>query len=1147
MLRLVRFCCAGLYSPELEFARKSARRAKLDLLQIGIKLSRSPFIPALLRGGLGMRCSQCHADNPAAARFCGQCGAPLGSACPSCGAGNPPENRFCGQCGAPLDRPGPPASASPLSKPASSLPGEMKQVTVLFCDIVGSTPLSERLGPEAMRDLVSAFLATSLAEVQRYGGVAPQFTGDGFMALFGAPVTLEDHVQRALLAALAIQRALGGTTDAPEADNMDLPVRMGIHTGPVVFGPVGERLPMDYTAIGDTANVAARLQQAADPATILLSEDTYRLAQSYARVEPVGPLSLRGKAGPISAYRLLEISQARAALRASTAARTTAFINRHADLAILNNILAQVEDGRRQAVGIVGEPGIGKSRLLSEFRRQLDSGRVTWIEGRCVSYGTAIPYLLVLDLLRSNCGIVESDSPEAITEKVRAGLEKAGMEPDQDAPVLLHLLGIKDVVLAPALSNPETVKVRIFETFRQISIKLSLLRPLVLVLEDLHWIDNISEEFLGFLIENILESRILLLATYRPGYRPPWIDKSYAVQVPLQPLSRDDSIDVVQSVLRVEPLIKLITEEIVAKGDGNPFFLEQLTLHAGEARELRSDLMVPNTIHDVVMARIDRLPDEAKRLLQIAAVIGREFSLPLLSAVWKGPEPLETQLRELSRLEFVYERAEPQRSIYVFRHALTQEAAYGSLLERHRRLYHGVVGQALEELYDGRADEVAELLALHFGRSDEADKAVDYAILAAEKSQRRWANNEALTYFSDALRRLEKMPGIASNRLRRIDAVLKQAEVKYALGQYTEHIQALESIRSIVDETSDPPRRAAWHYWTGFLHSTSGGRPDVAIEYCREAAKIASASGLDEINAFAESCLAQVYVVAGRLRDAIDAGERALSSFEACGNRWWAGRTLWQLTSAANYLGEWEKSLNYCRRGLEHGVVLNDLRLQAAGWYRMGTAHIVRGDVETGLQCCNEALALGPIPRDAAWARVVRGYGKIKAGQVDDGIVELSEALAWFESSHMRFSQVIGSVWLAEGHLHRGDRATARRLIDDVLAVSRTTGYLHYEGRACWLMAECLAAEAPASAEDYIETAMRIFERVGARNDLAKAIVTRAALHQSAGDVAMARQLLDQASAIFQRLGTHGELAGVRAGLAALRAGSKNPGSAAKI
>jgi class 3 adenylate cyclase/tetratricopeptide (TPR) repeat protein len=1087
-----------------------------------------------------MRCPRCSADNLAGMKFCGQCGAPLGGPCPSCGSDNPPEHRFCGHCGTPLGPPGlqdaiarAPFIPKPAAVPRTALPGEMKQVTVLFCDIVGSTALTERLGAEAMRDLVSSFLAASLGEVDRYGGTAPQFTGDGFMALFGAPVTQEDHVQRALLAALAIQRALSGTEDSRGADNLELPVRIGIHSGPVVFGPVADRFPMDYTAIGDTANVAARIQQAAEPATILLSEATYELAQSYALVEPVGPLVLKGKADPITAYRLLDVSQARAALRPSTAARRTTFVDRQSDLAVLNDVLRQVESGRRQAVDIIGEPGIGKSRLLSEFRRQLASERVTWIEGRCVSYGAAIPYLLMLDLLRSNCGILETDTPEAIFERVRSGLERVGMDPDQDSPVLLHLLGVKDADTAPALANPEAVKAKAFEIFRQVSIKLSFERPLVLVLEDLHWVDKISEELLGFLAENAGEARILMLATYRPGYRPPWIGKSYAGQLPVQPLSRDDSLNVVHSVLNVERIIKLATEEIVAKADGNPLFLEQLTLHAGEARDLRSVLMVPDTIHDVVMARIDRLPDALKQLLQVASVIGREFSLRLLSAVWRGTE-LEDLLRELNGLEFIYDRVVGDGIIYVFRHALTQEAAYGSLLESHRSAYHGTVGNTLEELYRDRRDEVAELLALHFGRSKEAEKAADYAILAAQKSQRRWANTEALAYFSDALRLLDALPDTEANRLRRVDAVLNQAEVKYALGRYNEHIRALEEIRGVVDETADPPRRAAWHYWTGFLHATSGGRPDVAIEHCREAAKIASAFGLTEINAISESCLAQVYMIAGRFHQALEAGERALAFFEARGNRWWAGRTLWHLTAVANYLGDWPASLNYCRRGIEHGVALQDLRLKVVGWTRLGLAHIQQGDIERGLECCNEALGLAPLPRDAAWARVILGYGKIKSGRLDEGIAELSEGLAWFESSHMRWTHTIGAVWLAEGHLRRGDRANARPLIERVLATCRATGYLHYEGRACWLMGEYLAADAPAVAEENVETAMRIFESVGARNDLAKAMVTRAALRRRAGDTATARKLLEAANGIFHTLGTHGEFARVDTALAGL-------------
>jgi len=1084
-----------------------------------------------------MRCARCNADNPAGMKFCGQCGAPLVSSCPSCGAANPPEHKFCGQCGASLD-PAQTATKRDVPKPAttgtvSTLPGEMKQVTVLFCDIVNSTPLTERLGPEGMRDLVHSFLEASLAEVRRYGGTAPQFTGDGFMALFGAPLTHEDHVRRALLAALAVQRALdeGETADPARAELM---VRIGVHTGPVVFGPVADNLSMDYTVIGDTANVAARLQEAAEPGTILVSDDTRLFAEGFARFEPVGPLILKGKTEPIPAYRLLGVSHRRSGLREAPSPRTSVFVNRESEIAILNNFLRQVENGHGQAVGLVGEPGIGKSRLLAEFHRQVADGRATWVEGRCLSYGTAIPYLLALDLLRSNCGILEADTPEVVADKVRAGLRQVGMDADEDGPVLLHLLEVRDADGSPMLSNPEAVKSKAFETLRQLAVKGSQWRPLILVLEDLHWVDKISEEFLGFLAENLRDARVLLLATYRPGYRPPWIDKSYAGQTPLQPLSREDSIQMVRSVFRAEHLIDLVTQEIVAKADGNPFFLEQLALHAGEARDLRTDLMVPNTIHDVVMARIDRLPDETKRLLQTAAVIGREFPLRLLNAVWNGPRSAGDHLRELIRLEFVYERVETRGSVYVFRHALTQETAYGSLLVRHRRVYHGNVGHALEELYSGRGDEVAELLALHFGRSNEAEKSIDYAILAGEKSQRRWANSEAVTYFNDALHRLDLLPNAEANRLRRIDAVIKQAEVKFALGQHADHIQALDQIRPLLEQSDDSRRRATWHYWRGFLGILTGGAVEVAIDHSLQAVAIASAAGLYEIRAYAESSLAQIYVIAGNLHEAIEVGERALNTFEALGNLWGAFRTICQIQPAALALGEWEASLDYCRRALEHGETLKDLRIKVVGLWRTGAAHVHRGDAKQGVQYCNEALELGALPFDATMAKAVRGYGAIKAGQLDAGVADLEEAVAWFANLRLRYTYARYAVWLAEGHLRRGDRSAALDLIEDVLQTTRSTGYLQLEGVACWLMGEYLAPESSASAEPHVEKAMEILERIGARNDLARAMVTRAALRQTAGDIAAARQLLDKASEIFQALGTVDEPARVGAARATL-------------
>ncbi len=685
-------------------------------------------------------------------------------------------------------------------------------------------------------------------------------------------------------------------------------------------------------------------------------------------------------------------------------------------------------------------------------------------------------------------------------------------------------------------SNPETVKAKTFDVLHRLSIEGSRRRPLVFLLEDLHWIDKISEEFFAFLADNIGDARILVLAAHRPDYRPPWAAEPYARQIALRPLSRGDSLHVVRSALSEEPLDDTVAAEIVEKADGNPFFLEQLALHAGEAGDPRSDLRVPGTIHDVVMARIDRLPDASKQLLQTAAVIGREFPLRLLRAVSHDPGSLETRLRELRRLEFIDERLEAEGTAYVFRHWLTQEAAYGSLLERHRRLYHSDIGKALEQLYGGRTDEVVELLALHFGRSDQTEKAVDYAIQAAEKAQRRWANNDALSYFDDARRRVDAMPDTEANRLRRIDAVLKQVEVKFALGQQAEHLAALENIGSVVEAAGDPRRRATWHCWTGYLHGLTGGSAALAIEHCREAAAIAAASRCDDIEGFIYSCAVQAYVFGGELRAAIGAGDRAVAILEQQANLWWASRTLWNTAQAAIYLGEWEAGLAYCRRVLAHASTLDDQRLKVVGLYRLGSVHIFQGDVERGLRCCEEALTLNPLPFDVAMAKVFHGYGEIKAGRLDAGIAELAEAVAWFDRLRLDHVRVAPALRLAEGYLNRGDLGTARVLIDDVLAASRTKGYRYVEGLAHRLLAECLAVESPPDALAHVTEAQRIFEVVGARNDVAQSLVTRAKLSQD--NPTEARGLLEDAGAIFSALGTLGEPARVSGALAALDRGS---------
>jgi tetratricopeptide (TPR) repeat protein len=523
-------------------------------------------------------------------------------------------------------------------------------------------------------------------------------------------------------------------------------------------------------------------------------------------------------------------------------------------------------------------------------------------------------------------------------------------------------------------------------------------------------------------------------------------------------------------------------------------------------------------------------------VLQGAAVVGRRFGVSLLSQVVETP-PAQTDVRlqQLHAADFVFPSADDPELMYSFKHALTQDVVYAGLLERRRREYHRAAARGLERLYAGHTDDVVELLVHHFGRSGDDDQTVDYALAAAEKAQRRWASVEALAFFEEARQRLSTMPDTEANRLRRIDAVVKQAELMFALGRHAEHVQTLSALRELVDTTADPPRRAAWYYWTGFLHSLTGGHPDLSIDYCLTAARIAREAGLSEIAAAADSCLGQVYAYAGRLREALEAGERALAVFEAAGNVWWACRTLWGLSLTAIPLGDWPRSLDYCNRALAYGEQVNDRRLRVVGWWRSGWTHIQRGDAAAGVASCQTALDLSPSPFDAAMARACLGYGLVKLDRLDEGIAMLADAVDWFERSGLAFTRAWYAIWLADSQLRRGDASSARRLAEEVLVKSRDSGYRYFEGLAERLLGSALVSEDPPRATEHLERALSILGEAGVRNDVAKVLVSQAELRRAEGDRAGARQRLEAALSIFEELETMDEPARVRALLASLR------------
>ena len=701
----------------------------------------------------------------------------------------------------------------------SALEGERKQVTVLFCDLANSTPIAERIGPEHMHTLLNRFFELALHDVHRYEGTINQFLGDGFMALFGAPLAHEDHARRGVLSALALQRTLT-EADLGKPYGEECKFRMGLNSGLVVVGSIGDNLRMDYSAIGDTTNLAARLQQGAAPDTIWVSESTSRLVQGAIRLAPLPPIEVRGKTEPVSIYTVIGTLPRRSPIASRSERTLSPFVGREREIATLEALFAQVEAGQGQVVGIVAEAGGGKSRLLYEFRHRLQDKRVTYLEGRCLSYGSSIPYHPLIDVLRHNCSISETDSPETIIEKVRFALQEVAMDAEDSAPYLLQLLGVKEGTEPIAVLTPEAIRTRTFETLKQMSLNGSQQRPLIFEIEDLHWIDHTSQAYLVSLVESLVGASMMLLTTYRPGYRPPWLEKSYATQLSLRSLTSQDSATVVHSTSHDTTLPAPLEHMIIAKAEGNPFFLEELTRAVIEHSDSATARDVPDTIQGVLMARIDRLPEAHKRLLQTASVLGREFAPRLLQALWEEPTPLESLLMDLKRLEFLYERARGEELVYVFKHALTQDVTYDSLLTTRRQVLHAAAGHALERLYPDWLVERSEELAHHYTEAGLTEKAVHYWHQTGHRAIQRSAHVEAIAHLRQGLALLQTLPGTPERIQQEVDMHIALGTSLFATKGYAapEVGQTYLRAQHLCEHLEDPYRlfpvlRGLWNYY----------------------------------------------------------------------------------------------------------------------------------------------------------------------------------------------------------------------------------------------------------------------------------------------------------------------------------------------
>jgi class 3 adenylate cyclase/predicted ATPase len=666
----------------------------------------------------------------------------------------------------------PPYLAEKILTSRSALEGERKQVTVLFADLKGSMELLADRDPEEARQLLDPVLERMMDAVHRYEGTVNQVMGDGIMALFGAPIAHEDHAVRACYAALHMQETVKHyAIDVQRTHGVPLHIRVGLNTGEVVVRAIGSDLHMDYTAVGQTTHLAARMEQMALPGSILITAEVLRVAEGYVRVQPLGPVPVKGLRDPITVYEVVGAQQGRTRFQVTAARGLTRFVGRDHELETLCQALARAVAGQGQVVAVVGEAGVGKSRLVYECVRSHHTQGWRVLESASVSYGKATPYFPVIELVKRYAQVAERDDTRTMRAKVSGQVVTLDEALQDTIPALLSLLEVLPDDSPFRLLDPPQRRQRTLMALKRVLLHESQVQPLLLVCEDLHWIDTETQALLDSLVESLPTARLLLLVNYRPEYQHGWGSKTYYTQLRLDPLPPASADAFLHALLGDDPSLAPLTPLLIARTEGNPFFLEESVRTLVETEGLvgapgayrlaqaLAAIQVPATVQAVLAARIDRLPPEEKRLLQTAAVLGTEVPVPLLQAMAEVPEEaLQRGLAHLQAAEFLYETRLFPDLAYTFKHALTHEVAYNAVLLERRRVLHERAAQAIEGLWQDRLPEHYPKLAHHYSRSGNTAKAVDYRHRAGQQAMERSAYAEAVSHLTTALDLLTTLP-----------------------------------------------------------------------------------------------------------------------------------------------------------------------------------------------------------------------------------------------------------------------------------------------------------------------------------------------------------------------------------------------------
>ncbi len=1121
-------------------------------------------------------CPRCRAENELGAKFCEQCGGALSRTCAHCQKPLSPTARFCPACGRPSDAtPSAPAPVSYTPKhlaeriltSKTALEGERKQVTVLFADLKGSMELLADRDPEDARRILDPVLELMMGAVHRYEGTVNQVMGDGVMALFGAPLAHEDHAVRACYAALAMQEAVKKYAEGMRRTHgVTIHIRVGLNSGEVVVRTIGSDLRMDYTAVGQTTHLAARMEQLADPGTTLLTPATLALAEGYVEVKSLGVTPIKGLTDPIDLYMMLGASTARSRFQAAATRGLTKFVGRTAEMEQLSQAIDHAKAGRGQIVAVVGEPGVGKSRLYYEFAHSHRVQDCLVIESASVSYGKATAYLPVIDLLRTYFRIESRDDARMIREKVTGRLLSLDRALEPFLPALLWLLDVHVDDPSWERLDPPQRRRQTLDGVKRLLLRESLVQPVVVMFEDLHWIDVETQALVDALVESVPAARMLMLVNYRPEYQHAWGSKTYYRQLRIDTLPPASAHELLDAMLGHDATTQPLKALLVQRTEGTPFFLEESVRTLVETRVLDGErgayrlakplttIDVPVTVKALLAARIDRLTPEDKAVLQAASVIGTDVPFELLQAIaGLSEDSLRQRLTELQAAEFLYETNLFPALEYTFKHALTHEVAYGSLLGERRRTFHARIVEAIERLHADRLNEHVERLASHAVRGEVWEQAVSYLLEAGTKAFRRSAVVEAVAYLTQALdvaARLSETPARRRQELRVLLALGPAFQMSKGFGA-PDVERTYSRAQRLCEEVGEPIEmyQALWGLW---LHTMAGrggfaaGRL-LAEELVALAERIGDrALRLEAHHAMAPSTLWNGDPEASRIH-----GEQGMALYDpeqhrslafAYGGhdpgvccRMHSGLALW-------ILGYPTASMERCRAGLTLARDLAHVSSIVNALPFAAIVHQLRGDRPALRDICESMTALGSehgLPQWVAFARICDRWLEVETGGGAGAIADLQQAIADYRAPGNELYVPFYLALAASAQLTHGMYADGLVTIESALADVTQLGLWDaefYRLKGELVLASDSAAEA--EAEGAFRHAINIARRQRAKSWELRAVIRLSALWHRQRKHAEAIRLLEEAYSWFTEGLDTSDLREARALLDEIRSGS---------